>query len=113
MTSYRICPVCQVSFIVWLNESGQPNASKVVPVDGGSVHEASCCRVLTSAALSLTCPVFQEDIEFHGIVKYMSKEKGYGFIECKETHLKQAFCMQPEVEHVHDSKHQLSIHTGV
>eukprot|EP00439_Symbiodinium_sp_Y106_P039685 s4759_g4.t2 len=53
-----------VSFIVWLNESGQPNASKVVPVDGGSVHE---------------------DIEFHGIVKYMSKEKGYGFIECKET----------------------------
>ncbi|CAE7587994.1 SIS8 [Symbiodinium sp. CCMP2456] len=53
-----------VSFIVWLNESGQPNASKVVPVEGGSVHE---------------------DTEFQGTVKYMSKEKGYGFIECKET----------------------------
>ena len=87
MTYFRICPVFQVSFIVWLNESGQPNASKVIPVEGGSVHEASCCRVLTSNTIvsHVSC-LPKQDMEFQGTVKYMSKEKGYGFIECKERH---------------------------
>ena len=85
----------------------------------GSCRWWQCARGVMLQSADKRCTVShvsrfsRQDIEFHGIVKYMSKEKGYGFIECKETHLKQAFCMQPEVEHVHDSKHQLSIHTGV
>ncbi|CAJ1434543.1 unnamed protein product [Effrenium voratum] len=52
-----------VSFSICLNDAKQPNARHVYPLERGAA----------------------EDEAFHGTVKYMSEEKGYGFIECQET----------------------------
>eukprot|EP00440_Ansanella_granifera_P021553 gb/GFBE01023394.1/.p1 GENE.gb/GFBE01023394.1/~~gb/GFBE01023394.1/.p1 ORF type:complete len:645 (+),score=36.21 gb/GFBE01023394.1/:1-1935(+) len=52
-----------LSFLLCFNDGGQPNARGIWPMD--------CQR----NAL--------EDKEFHGVIKYISEERGYGFVECQ------------------------------
>eukprot|EP00931_Biecheleriopsis_adriatica_P006965 TRINITY_DN108307_c0_g1_i1.p1 TRINITY_DN108307_c0_g1~~TRINITY_DN108307_c0_g1_i1.p1 ORF type:complete len:676 (+),score=126.59 TRINITY_DN108307_c0_g1_i1:23-2050(+) len=53
-----------VEFLLALNDAGQPNAKVIWPLD--EMHNAL------------------EDNEYYGVLKYVSEEKGFGFIECSD-----------------------------
>ncbi|CAK9027472.1 V-type proton ATPase 16 kDa proteolipid subunit [Durusdinium trenchii] len=52
-----------VSFMIALNDAGQPNVRHLLPLNRGTG---------------------MEDHDFEGTVKYLSEEKGFGFVECQE-----------------------------
>lgn len=61
-----------VSFVLCLNHSGQPNARFVTLLDS------------KDDSLDL----LGDDTEFEGVVKFLSEEKGFGFVECPDIFMR-------------------------